>query len=130
MIHYAINRYNGGAKSLFQLESISRPLALEDSETVNSGVYHENDLERFIAILTQMPLTLRGVLLNPVNEHSPKYDKGFLCAQDNEEVREDIRLCINPISCNPYNVVLISISHLVTLGACGRSRRRSNKPGY
>lgn len=79
----AIGRYEDGAKLIFDLHVELRTLALEIVSSFRNGNWHENDIERMVAHVIQIPLSLRDMFLG-VEQGSPEAREGFLSDEDRE----------------------------------------------
>lgn len=60
----AVERYEEGARLIFNLEMNLRNTAVEIVQVLPEGFFHAGDKERIVAHLTQIPLCLRDMLLH------------------------------------------------------------------
>lgn len=77
----AMNRYEEGAMLLYDMEMNLRNLAVEIVQSFNDGTCHENDKERVVAHIVQVPLCFRDLLLD-IERNSPDEKEGFLSDED------------------------------------------------
>lgn len=76
----AIGRYEEGAAMLFDVEMNLRNLAMEFVQSFKDNFYHENDKERIVAHIMQIPLSFRDQILNI--ERNPEDEQGLLSEED------------------------------------------------
>ncbi|CAN8065431.1 unnamed protein product [Agarophyton chilense] len=75
----AIGRYEEGAMLIFDIEMNLRNLAIEIVQCFEDGYFHENDKERIVAHIIQVPLCFRNELLTIDRSLS---DEGLLSDDD------------------------------------------------
>ncbi|KAI0556789.1 bestrophin [Gracilaria domingensis] len=80
----AIGRYEDGARLTFDMMQL-RTLANEVIQNFRDGMFHEQDKERLIAHIVQIPLSFREPLLNDAEQKEGGSD-GLLSASDKQKL--------------------------------------------
>ncbi|CAN8064519.1 unnamed protein product [Agarophyton chilense] len=82
----AIGRYEDGVRLIFDLKMNLRTLAIELCQTFGEGTFHNNDKERIVAHIVQVPLSFRRQLLSE-GENVMGDSDGLLSNADKKELK-------------------------------------------